>query len=274
MPSDSRRQGGNSLIDLHCHMLPAIDDGAPDLSVSLEMARQAVADGIKIAACTPHILPGVYDNVGPAIKDAVERLSQVLENEGIPLSLIVGADAHMSPDMIAGLRSGRIPTLNESRYLLLEPPHHIAPPRLGEFTFQLMTAGYVPILTHPERLSWIESHYKIIQGLARSGVWMQLTAGSLTGRFGRRARYWSERMLDEGLIEVMATDAHDTQSRPPGLAEARDLVAKRWSDDRALELVLVRPLDVIQNRGPSDTGDRPALAAGSSTRARAGGAAH
>lgn len=260
------------MIDLHCHILPAIDDGAPDLSVSLAMARQAVADGIKIAACTPHILPGVYDNVGPVIRDAVERLSQILEDEGIPLSLIVGSDAHMAPDMIGGLQSGRIPTLNESRYLLLEPPQHVAPPHLREFTFRLMTAGYVPILTHPERLSWIESHYKIIQGLARSGVWMQLTAGSLTGRFGRRARYWSERMLDEGLIEVMATDAHDTESRPPRLAEARDLVAKRWNDDKAQDVVLVRPLDVVQNRGPSDTGEPPAHADGLRTSKRAGGA--
>jgi protein-tyrosine phosphatase len=137
-----------------------------------------------------------------------------------------------------------------------------------------MTAGYVPILTHPERLSWIESHYKIIQGLARSGVWMQLTADSLTGRFGRRARYWSERMLDEGLIEVMATDAHDTESRPPRLAEARDLVAKRWNEEKAQDLVLARPLDVVQNRAPSEAGDPPAQAHGAGTRKRLGGGAN
>jgi protein-tyrosine phosphatase len=246
---------GDALIDLHCHILPGIDDGAPDLSVSLEMARQAVADGIETVACTPHILPGVYNNAGPAIRAAVRELARALEEAAIPLSLVPGADAYMAPDMIAGLRSGRILTLNDSRYLLFEPPHHIAPPRLNEFAFQLITAGYVPILTHPERLSWIESHYRVMQRLAHDGVWMQLTAGSLTGRFGRRPRYWSERMLDEGLIELMATDAHDPNNRPPFLAEARDLVADRCGDTKADELVRGRPLDILENRAPSNLRD-------------------
>src|SRR5690606_33768464 len=108
-----------------------------------------------------------------------------------------------------GLRQGRIPTLSNSRYFLFEPPHHVAPPRLEEAAFNLLAAGYVPILTHPERLTWIESHYAVFKRLAHSGVWMQLTAGALYGKFGARPRYWSERMLDEGLVHIVASDAHD-----------------------------------------------------------------
>ena len=227
-----------------------MDDGAADLSISLQMAAIAVEEGIEIVACTPHILPGVYNNDGPQIEAARRDLSRRLAEAEIPLALICGADAHIAPDMIAGLRSGRIPTLNGSRYLLLEPPHYVAPPRLTDFAFQLMTAGYVPILTHPERLSWIESHYEVICSLAGNGVMMQLTGGSLMGRFGRRPRYWAERMLDEGLIDLMATDAHDPLRRPPCLAEARDEVARRWGDVLALALVLGRPLDVLENRAP------------------------
>jgi protein-tyrosine phosphatase len=235
------------MIDLHCHILPGIDDGAADLSVSLEMARASVADGVSVLACTPHILPGLYHNSGPQIREAAQQLQQALDQEGIPLRLITGADNHIVADFVAGLRSGRLLALAESRYVLVEPPHHIAPVRIEEFFFDLTVAGYVPILTHPERLSWIKSHYSIMQRLVRAGAWMQITAGSLSGAFGRSAKYWAERMLDEGCVHILATDAHDTVRRPPNLGQGRDLAAKRVGAREAEHLVVTRPRGVIEN---------------------------
>jgi protein-tyrosine phosphatase len=110
----------------------------------------------------------------------------------------------------------------------------------------------VPILTHPERLSWINSHYGAIERLARAGVWMQITAGSLAGAFGRNARYWAERMLDEGRVHILATDAHDTKKRPPNLREGRELAAVRVGADEAERLVVGRPKGVLMNLAPSD----------------------
>jgi protein-tyrosine phosphatase len=240
------------LIDLHCHMLPGIDDGATDLSQSLAMARIATSDGIMVSACTPHIAPGLYDNAGPAIREAVAQLANVLESAGIPLCLVPGADVHLAPDLIEGLRSGRVLTLAESRYFLLEPPHHTAPPRLVDMIFRLMNADYRPIVTHPERLSWVESHYGVLRRLSASGVWMQLTAGSLTGRFGKRVRYWAERMLSEGMIQILATDAHDCGARAPRLSEARALAARRLGEEAAERLVYANPLAVLQDMPQSE----------------------
>ena len=118
------------MIDLHCHILPGIDDGAPDLATSLRMARAFVADGVHTVACTPHILPGVYHNTGPGILQAVESLREALARESIPLNLIAGADVHIAPDFVGGLKSGKLLSLGSSRYVLVEPPHHVAPPRL------------------------------------------------------------------------------------------------------------------------------------------------
>src|SRR5688572_19258029 len=213
------------MIDLHCHILPGLDDGAASLSISREMARAAVADGVSVIACTPHILPGLYANSGPQIRCAVDDLQRVLDADGIPLRVVAGADVHMVPGLVEGLRSGRALSLADSRYVLIEPPHHVAPPRLENFFFELMVAGCVPILTHPERLSWIGAHYAAIQRLLRAGVWMQITAGSLAGGFGRTARYWAERMLDDGAVHILASDAHDTKRRPPNLGLGRDLAA-------------------------------------------------
>ena len=240
------------MIDLHCHILPGIDDGASDLTASMEMAKLSVADGVTVVACTPHILPGLYHNSGPQIRQATLALQQALDQEGIPLRLVTGADVHMAPDLIAGLRAGRVLSLADTRYVLVEPPHHVAPVRMEQFFFDLIVAGYVPILTHPERLSWIESQYSGIQRLIRGGVWMQVTAASLTGAFGRSAQYWANHMLDEGCVHILATDAHDTRRRPPHLSAGRDLAARRVGAREAEHLVLTRPLGILKNVMPAD----------------------
>jgi len=240
------------MFDLHCHILPGIDDGAADLAVSIAMARAFVADGVSVVACTPHILPGLYPNSGPEIRKAVGRLQQALDREGIPLRLVTGADNHIVPSFVAELRSGHLLSLADTRYVLVEPPHHIPPPRMEELFFSLLVAGYVPILTHPERLTWVKAHYTTVQRLVRGGVWMQITAGSLAGAFGRDARYWAERMLDEGCVHVLATDAHDVDRRPPNLSLGRTLAAKRVGDIEAQNLVETRPAGVLRNDLPTN----------------------
>jgi protein-tyrosine phosphatase len=239
------------VIDLHCHILPGIDDGAPDVSVSLAMARAAVGQGVSVVACTPHILPGLYHNTGPAIRQATLQLQGVFQQEGIPLHLVTGADVHMTPDFVGGLRAGRLLSIADSRYVLVEPPHHTAPPQLEDFFFNLVVAGYVPILTHPERLSWVPSRYEMIKRLVQGGVWMQLTAGSFAGAFGRNALYWAERMLDDGCVHLLASDAHDAERRPPNLAVGRDIVARRVGAEEAQCLVLTRPMGILKDQAPS-----------------------
>ncbi|MFN5703380.1 MAG: tyrosine-protein phosphatase, partial [Gammaproteobacteria bacterium] len=233
------------------HILPGIDDGPTDLSVSLAMARCAVDDGIRITACTPHIYPGLYENHAEGIRSAIAAFRLALAEAQIPLQLVEGADTHLAPDLLAGIRAGRIPTLNGSRYFLFEPPHHVAPPRLEDSVFSLVAAGYVPIITHTERLTWIEEHYPAFQRMLQAGAWIQLTSGSLTGRYGPRPKYWSERILDEGLCHILATDAHHIDRRPPLLAEAREVASRRLGADEATHLVMTRPQGIIDNTPPA-----------------------
>lgn len=240
------------MIDLHCHLLPEVDDGASDLGVSLKMARALVADGVTVVACTPHILPGLYFNTGPQIRDATSKLQKILDDQAISLQLTTGADNHIIPDFLAQLRSGHLLPLANSRYVLVEPPHHVAPPRLEDFFFDLLLGGYIPILTHPERLSWIRSHYEALKSLVTAGMWVQITAGSLSGIFGKNAQYWCERMLDEGCVHLIATDAHDVSRRPPNLSEGRELAAKRVGEVEAHHLVDTRARGVLLNDAPSE----------------------
>lgn len=238
------------MIDLHSHILPGVDDGAQSLDDSLAIGRMAEADGIEVMACTPHFMPGMYDNQAADIRARVKHLNAVFEREGLQLALVVGADAHIRPDFTQCLKAGQILTLHDSRYVLVEPPHHVLPPRFEDFMFNIAVSGFVPVLTHPERLKWIEGNYAVMQKLAASGVWMQITAGSLAGRFGKRPQYWAERMLSEGLVSILATDAHNTKSRPPLLAEAHDLACTRVGSEEAGHLVRTRPALILQNEPP------------------------
>jgi protein-tyrosine phosphatase len=238
------------MIDLHTHILPGIDDGARDLAAALAMADAFASCGVELVACTPHILPGLYHNNGPDIRLAVNSLQAEIDRAGIPLVLTTGADVHLAPDLIEGLRMGTVLTIADSRYLLLEPPHHLMPARFEEAVFDLQAAGYIPIITHPERLSWIRNHYDVLQRLSARGALMQITSGSVTGKFGRSALYWSERMLDEGLVDILASDAHDTETRRPDLAEGLAAVAKRLGLEEATAMVAGRPLGIVENLAP------------------------
>ncbi|HEX4410947.1 MAG TPA: CpsB/CapC family capsule biosynthesis tyrosine phosphatase [Xanthobacteraceae bacterium] len=239
------------MIDLHSHILAGIDDGAGDSNESLAMAEAAAAQGISVVACTPHILPGLYHNEGGGIRKAVRDLQEALDQSGIPLRLTTGSDAHMAPDFVAGLRSGRILSIADSRYVLVEPPHHTAPPQMEDFFFNLAVAGYVPVLTHPERLSWVPSRYETIKKLVRAGVWMQITSGSFTGAFGRNALYWAQKMLDEGCVHFVASDAHNVGRRPFDMAAGYECLARRVGAEEAQHLVLTRPMAILRDEAPS-----------------------
>ena len=233
------------MIDIHSHILPGIDDGAPNDDVSLAMALMAVEDGIQVMACTPHVMPPRYPNDTAGIVRAAMRLRALVQEAGIDLHLVTGGDVHLTHDLGAGLASGRIPFLHRSHYFLLEPDHQILTPHLDRFCTGLMARGYRPVLTHPERLAWMSAHLDLITRLHQSGVVMQVTAGSLTGRFGSEPRRLAEHMLENGLVDVLATDAHNLTSRPPVLSQARDLVADRYGDELAKRLVYDNPLAIL-----------------------------
>jgi protein-tyrosine phosphatase len=274
MPSRRRlnaaRLQRTAMIDLHNHLLHGIDDGPATLAQALAMARAFEDQGVRFVACTPHILPGVYHNSGPDIRNRVSALQEEVTAAGLALRLLPGADNHIAPRFLEHLASGELLTIADSRYVLVEPPHNVAPPRLANLFHELLCAGYVPILTHPERLSWIESQYELVAQIGDAGAWMQVTAGSLIGRFGARSKYWAERMLSEGRVHILASDAHDDRRRPPELARGAAAAERLIGAEAAHHLVVTRPEGILHDRPPKLLPPLPAPVADAAPTAIAG----
>lgn len=233
------------MIDIHCHLLPEMDDGAASWEASLAMARIAAADGIQTVICTPHQLGSYRGNTGDLIRSRVQQLQQGLRSAGVDLHVVAGGDVRIEADMISLIQSGHVLTLADRRqYILLELPHECYFPLLPVLQ-QLRAIGITGILSHPERNQGLLSEPELLGPLVDAGCLMQVTAGSLLGAFGAASQRLAELMLRDGLVHFLATDAHGTQSRRPRLSAARRRVTELTTPDNALDLCVRFPQMVL-----------------------------
>jgi protein-tyrosine phosphatase len=225
----------SGFVDIHCHLLPGLDDGAKSWEESLAMARMAVADGIASIVVTPHQLGGFAENHGDAIRQRTGQLAELLAQHEIPLTVSPGADVRIEPGMIALVQQGEVLTLADRRkHILLELPHEIYVP-LDRLLSELRAAGIVGILSHPERNAGIMANPAVVEPLVDAGCLMQITAGSLTGAFGASSQAVAERLATSGLVHFVSTDAHGLKSRRPQLTAAHarmvELVGQALADE-------------------------------------------
>jgi len=233
-----------SFVDIHCHLLPGIDDGASSLEESLAMAKMAAADGIETMICTPHQCGNYACNRGADIRTAVAELQIALERNGVPISVLAGADVRIESNLIEQVARGEVLSLaDRRRHILLELPHELYIP-LEPLLAELKSAGMVGILSHPERNQGIISQPALVRPLVEMGGLMQVTAGSLIGTFGEPIRRLSEQLLTEGLVHFIATDAHGVRSRRPLMRRAFDRAAELVGEQTALKICAQNPQSV------------------------------
>jgi protein-tyrosine phosphatase len=236
------------VIDLHCHFLPGIDDGAQTMDDALALARRAAADGIRHAVMTPHIHPGVFDNRKDEIEAAIVRFRKVLLDAGIALSISPGAEVRLGPEVIQMLEEGALPALGSlggEAVVLLELPHGHIPVGTDRLVAWLRSRGIRPLIAHPERNKEIMRSPEKVYAFTANGCLLQLTAGSLTGHFGAAAQKCAQRLLDEELVFAVSTDAHNLEHRPPLLSAARAAIAQLAGLAAAEALTRTNPARVI-----------------------------
>jgi protein-tyrosine phosphatase len=233
------------MVDIHHHLLPGLDDGAKDIETSVAMAKLAVDDGITHVVCSPHA--NNHFTFDPAVNvEKTRELRARLAEENIPLTLGSGCDFHLNFDNLKQAQADPARfSINGMGYLLVEVADYSLPPALTETFFELQLAGLTPILTHPERNPTLQNEPGRIRDWLRGGVLIQVTADSLTGHKGRRAERMAHELLEKRWVHFLATDAHNTTSRPPRMREAHNLVATKYSASYAHALCVTNPLAVF-----------------------------
>lgn len=231
-------------VDIHCHLLPELDDGASSWEETLEMARLAIEDGISTIVATPHQLGSYAQNTGAVIRRRTDQLQKLLRRRSLPLRVLPGADVRIEPDMISKVRSGEVLTLaDRGRHVLLELPHEVYLPLDGVLA-KLRAAGLAGILSHPERNRGILAQPHVLEPLVEAGCLMQVTAGALLGRFGPQSEKLSRWLVEQGLVHFVSTDAHGASSRRPLLREAFQCVAQIAGQRTAVDVCCQNPARV------------------------------
>jgi len=226
------------LTDLHCHLLPGIDDGARDLAQSLAMARIAVEHGISTTVVTPHHLNGVYTNPAATVREATAALQTELDAAGIALRLLPGAELHLTPELPDQLRAGEALTLaDHGSTALVELPVHTIPVGAEYVLEDLLAMGITPLIAHPERNVEMQRHPERLADWASFGCLGQITAQSCIGKFGDGARTAARAMIRAGSIHVVASDAHRDHRRIPATAIAREPI-EAWAGEECARLLI------------------------------------
>lgn len=237
------------MIDIHAHLLPAVDDGAADLEEAVEMCRLAAEDGCEAMVATPHQRLARWWNTNPAVLEELRR--QVALRLGDRLRLHLGAEIRIDSELLTELErmpdSGLVP-LAGSRFLLLEFARSGPIPDPEGLVHELVLRGWRPILAHPELISQLAENLDLMVRLADLGAAFQVTAMSLTGDFGKRAHRRALRMLDEDLVDFVASDTHNLVTRPPGLAAAAAVIESRCGLETARRLTRDNPLAVLRDQ--------------------------
>lgn len=238
------------MIDLHNHLLPGIDDGARKLEETLQLLRLARQDGVRTIVATPHMKPGVYDNRRQDILDRVALVREAQKgDEAEGVTLLPGAEVYFTADLPARARAGELMTLGDrGRYLLLELPYQQIPMHVDDMIFELRLLGITPLMAHPERVAYYLEDVERVAASVRLGALTQVTAGSITGGFGPKARDFAHLLLDRRLLHVIASDSHDARHRPPRLSEGLEAAAARVGETAARRMVLEVPQAILDGR--------------------------
>lgn len=233
------------MIDIHCHILPEVDDGPKSWEVAEAMCRMAAADGIEHMVATPHANDKYFYDRNYLTNLLIELQRRIGEKPRLSL----GCDVHLSfENMQSALENPQRFCIANGHYLLAEPSNFSIPPQIDEWLNQAHEHGLTPIITHPERNPILQQSPERVLHWVELGCTVQITGSALTGGWGSRAKQMSEWLLKKKAVHFLATDSHDTERRPPVLSTARKALAKDFGEDTAAALTELNPRAVVNGK--------------------------
>ncbi|MGD6849029.1 tyrosine-protein phosphatase [Rossellomorea aquimaris] len=220
------------MIDIHSHILPGVDDGARTMQDSVDMAKQAVSEGVHTIIATPHHMNGKYENEKVNILHRVDELNDHLRQEKIDLTVLPGQECRIYGEMVEDYHSGKLLPLNRvSPYIFVEFPSSSVPRYTDRLLYELQNEGLIPVIVHPERNAELIERPDKLYNLVKNGSATQLTASSLTGYFGKNIQKFSQQLIEANLTHFIASDAHNIHNRSFKMEEAMDTLEKKYGID-------------------------------------------
>lgn len=240
-----------TMIDLHCHFLPGVDDGARTLKEALALSAASVANGIAHAVVTPHVHPGIFENRLSTLLPVFVEYQKALKEAGIGLEVSLGGEVRLHPDAFDLLAADDLPVIGKldgDRIVLLEFPDSQIPAGALAACRAFADRGVRLLIAHPERNKEVMHRPGRIKPFVDAGCLLQLTAASVIGRFGKLALDTAHRLLSAGLVAAVATDSHNLAHRPPVLREAREAITRLYGSDLACRLTEELPAAIVSGR--------------------------
>lgn len=219
------------MIDIHCHILPNLDDGSKHLEESIEMAKEAYIQGITTIIATPHHKNRIYENDAGTVKLAVDQLNLHLEQEDLPVTICFGQEIRIYGELIEDVIDNKILSLNDSKYILVEFPSDHVPRYSERLLFDIQLNGYIPVIAHPERNSEIMTNPNLLLNLINRGAASQITAASLAGKYGKKIKKFTLQLIDSNLTHFMASDAHNRVNRNFQFENGLEVIKKEFGHD-------------------------------------------
>ncbi len=237
------------MVDIHCHILPGLDDGAGNMSDAIEMAELAVSSGIKSIIATPHCnIPGGYHNYwGLSLEDDIRLLQEKIQSRNIDLRIYHGQEVFLASGFAQMLHQGKLITLNESRYMLVEFDLNENADIAYRKLQQVLAEGCIPIVAHPERYGFVIEQTEAIYRMKDLGALLQVNRGSIKGAFGRIPMKKAMDILSSYQADFIATDAHSQYSRTPYLADVHEFISETISPEYGDVLVNINPQKVLND---------------------------
>lgn len=220
------------MIDLHCHILPGVDDGAQDMAEAIAMAENAVEEGITHIVATPHHKCYGWENEKEKIIRLVAKVQAEINQKNIPITILPGQEVRIYGEIIEDIEAGKIQFIDEeNQYLLIEFPPSEIPTYTEQLFYQLQHKGVIPIIVHPERNRSIQKDPNQLKEMIDKGALVQLTAGSYVGTFGREIERLSRDLIEADLVHLIASDAHNVTNRQFHLKEAYEKLEKEYGSN-------------------------------------------
>lgn len=233
------------MIDVHCHILPGIDDGATSVEESMQMIKEAYEAGFTDIISTSHYVEESYHTSKGRRQELIDMLNSKIEQEGMDIKIYNGAEAYITPNLAQLIETGDLPTMNGTKYLLMELPMHNQILHLENILSKVIDRGITLIIAHPERYSYVQKNYKILNELVEMGVLFQVNYGSCIGQYGKEAQKTLKKLLKANMISFLGTDCHRSNSVYTEMPQILKKIEKIVGKEKLEELSTINPQKII-----------------------------